>query len=717
MSKKGVSIVIAVILILSFPLTAHSYSVGNQLMNAFTNHVINPLHKNVVEPIQNLNKVLEEVRKRAEEKKKRYDRNDKAKENLIRLETTASNFLIDNLAPKPLEGYENAKYNKYPLSHYYLDLILSDQSVWEIGETLKDTGYIILHHALNAIWYINILVCRLGLWVFESSMTIDFVNSISTSLGNAVKTFAGLNGQTLTNFGIWGMFLPIMIIMLGVWVGWKVLIQDNPEEAQRGFLTSILIILASFVFFNNASSIATKANEISTEISANIMAITMNIINPSSQPETSDQAIIRAGEAFWHITVLQPFKLMEFGTTNPENHSVRMRILEKPPNSKDRTSMLLAEVRPREIQNGKVVGYNNINVTIANIPNRLMFIPLVFMVNILITCVLAVSSVLILAYQLYFILLIMLAPVALIWAVVPVWKSFAASWAVECLGALLYKIALGILLGLHFSLSTAIYDFSINRGGHYIEMALLQICWVLVVIYKRYTIMHFILDPIYALIGGRSAPKGGNLPIIPKLTNKLYDHVSSHVKSRVEEFTGIRKRRNQAKRLQKYEKFWDSVEDIENRVENAKQIAVDTTKNSIRRGTRYLVNKSRSGIQNTITKLRKRKAAPSTTSSSSTEIAQEEPIIAYATIRKRRPYPVVDFLPSPVAEYLPSPIPTVNSQSTSIAGYLPSRKQGNISSHKPYRSRIKRTTKYTLVKKRTDGKKNPKILAKKGKNL
>jgi hypothetical protein len=401
--------------------------------------------------------------------------------------------LVDNLIPFSTDqkkvGQVEVIYNKYPLSNYWIDLYLEDKSFWEIEEAASNTGHYFLHQLNNMVWLGNVELSRFVVWVLENALELDFVRELGKSVGEGIQRLSGFDGSTLSERGMYGMFLPLMIVFVGGWLFWKGIMEGDDEGAARGLFHAFLVIMLSLTFFYNASNIMTKANDISKEISVNLMAVTTNVIQPSEGVLSAEEATAQAGNNLWNLMVMKPYLLLQYGTTEVDPERVN-ELLSKAPEK--RTAIVQKEVKSKETG-----GYDNINMTTKNSSIRFGFIIATGVLNLLLAIVMLAISGGVIAFQLLFLVFLLMAPLALVWAVVPAWKDSAGKWLSDTVGALMMKVALGMYMAVYFSFSGALYDYAEDKG--YLMIMLLQFVLVAVMFWKRKDIFTLVTWPLQKL--------------------------------------------------------------------------------------------------------------------------------------------------------------------------------------------------------------------------
>lgn len=102
-------------------------------------------------------------------------------------------------------------------------------------------------------------------------------------------------------------------------------------------------------------------------------------------------------------------------------------------------------------------------------------------------------------FQLLYLFLALLGPLALIWAVNPKMIHSAEKWAAEGLGALMMIFAIGVVLAVYFLASDLLYRMYEADG--YIMIIISQLCLIALLIWKRSVIFNLATSPAMSLVG------------------------------------------------------------------------------------------------------------------------------------------------------------------------------------------------------------------------
>lgn len=436
-----------------------------------------------------------------------FKKQDKQKLNLVKKEKKnkqygdgENNSLVDNLLPisdsRKKVGRVHVIYNAHLLSHYRIDLALQKPFFWELDEKASKLGNYFFNEINNTLWQTNIFLSRLTVWILENALTLDLIEDVGQSISEGLKRLSGFE-DNLSQRGIYGLLFPFMIIFLGFWIGWKAIAVDDSEGATRGIVHAVVVILFSFSFFYYSQSIVSTMNQVSSDLTREFLGISTNIIQVETVYYTSEEATAIAGNNLWSIMVYKPYLLLQYGTTEMDSNRVE-KLLKASPQSVKRDKLVMKEVA--KTSEG---GYENINMTAKNNSTRLGFITMVLFLNLFVGMVVILLAAGLPFFQLYFMFLILLSPIALAWAIVPAWKETLYRWSSEVLGALLMKLALGVLLAIFFAFSSALYDFSADKG--YVFMMFMQFCLLVLLMWKSKQIFQLVTSPAVFMSGSLSS--------------------------------------------------------------------------------------------------------------------------------------------------------------------------------------------------------------------
>lgn len=254
----------------------------------------------------------------------------------------------------------------------------------------------------------------------------------------------------------------------------------------------VIMILLSISFFYHAKGLMQTANQASAELTKGVIAVTTNVMEPAPQNLTAEEAGAAATNNLWQVMIHKPYLLLQFGSTKVEAERVDrlLRLEYRPYQESVRTALVKQEV-----------DQGNLNMTAVNNGYRFLLLVFLSLFNVAMGVIMIFFALAMIGYQLYFLAILLIAPLVLTWAIVPAWQEIATRWIAEALRALMMKFAWGVLLAMLFAFSSALYDFTEDKS--YVEMMVCQWALIAVLFWKRKLIFQLVTSPADYLAGGR----------------------------------------------------------------------------------------------------------------------------------------------------------------------------------------------------------------------
>jgi hypothetical protein len=196
--------------------------------------------------------------------------------------------------------------NKFPLSHYALDLHIASVDAGPIN--LPDVPKLTLFALTDIIWQATAFLTYLVIQLFTFAFSLDLLQgSAATGGRGALEPVA----QAVTNFynSTFGEpFLVCAIILCGLWGINKALLQRRTTEALQAFATSLVFaVIAMWFVFNPTGSvgfIADKSNELSSAFLS---------VSSSGEVVGQERAKTDASDRLFEAHVLNPWLVLNFG--------------------------------------------------------------------------------------------------------------------------------------------------------------------------------------------------------------------------------------------------------------------------------------------------------------------------------------------------------------------------------------------------------------------
>ncbi|GGE28041.1 hypothetical protein GCM10011571_32710 [Marinithermofilum abyssi] len=400
-------------------------------------------------------------------------------------------LLVDNIIPNstrktPVEDVEVIPY-KYPPSRYQLDIWIEDRYWLDVTDDMAGMW----HGVNNGLWQVNVTFANTIYWLLDEFQHVNLVTDLSKDVENGIQTLAGFNGDLSEGQGIWGMMFPLMLLLAGVYVGWKAIGQNDEMTAKQAAIRSLVVIFFSFAYMTYASAIISTPANIVMSLRNGIMAAGATVFGGESY--TPAEATAASINNLHKVMIDNDFRMLEWGTTQVDSKRLNA-ILGNPIESQARKKAVQQEATSTDEE-----GYGNKNMTPQANFIRTGFILGSFIKNLVIGFVVGVLAASGYAFQIIYLLVALMAPLALVWAVNPQMIESAENWAAEGLGALMMMFSIGVVLAIYFIASDLLYDWAVKDG--FLKIVISQLVLIGIMIWRRDMLFKIATAPAAALVG------------------------------------------------------------------------------------------------------------------------------------------------------------------------------------------------------------------------
>lgn len=359
-------------------------------------------------------------------------------------------------------------FNKYPIENYMLDSYVDTSGnwmPWNWGDAVDDGIFSILTFLIGSM-YVSIFrfFSVIGYFV-QMVYSVDLVNTLADMVVSYIQGVSGFNGEFLQN-GLFTEFLATIIIITGVYYGFKILKKESGETI-NGVIVFCLMIAVSLGFFFKADVFLKGANNIAESIQTAVVGAGTNALGMAGDPGTA----IR--ESFFDVTVYQPYLLLQYND-NTVSREEADKILSLESGSEDRETLVKEQV---EAGNEMMNGWYGLNLRMSNM------LPLVLS-GVVLAIVILMMVCINIYHQLAFLLYVCFSPFVLIISLVPGRSQSAVKLAGKIFYELCMRISLAMLLSIMCGFSTAIFSITGTEG--YIYGAVLQaIIYIAVFLFRK----------------------------------------------------------------------------------------------------------------------------------------------------------------------------------------------------------------------------------------
>ncbi|MBT2576900.1 hypothetical protein J7E43_05695 [Bacillus sp. ISL-8] len=386
---------------------------------------------------------------------------------------TESNTISGNL-------FEKSKQEDFENNHYEIDTAPHKDD--EKGFFSKAWGYMFgddsvgkdIQRKINGVGqWIVALMFQFGVWltkillfIVEQSFSLDIIDAIADKLGQAMQNIAGIGSKPeFESEGLFPAIIKMTCIFSVLYFLYLFFVKRQMTKGISELLKVVCVIAGILVYVANAPAILKGMNTISSEISLQVLSKSTGTIqgNPG---QSKDTAITNVKRQMWDLMVDRPYLYLQYGQDSADSiGKERINQLLGTPPGEDRTKMVSEDVEKNK----------NFMMTNDSVGERLIFTFMYYIVNTFAGVPTAVICLLIVACQLLFMVMSIIGPIAMAFALLPKNRRVLISWAEQWLKPLAAKIFLSLIVIILFSIAGLLYDLPEAGTSGYIMTMILQI--------------------------------------------------------------------------------------------------------------------------------------------------------------------------------------------------------------------------------------------------
>lgn len=386
---------------------------------------------------------------------------------------TEANTISGNLFDKTKqEDFENKNYEIDTAPH-------KDD---EKGAFSKAWGYMFgddsmgkdIQRKINGVgqWIVS-LMFQFGVWltkillfVVEQSFDLDIIESIADKLGEAMQNIAGIGSKPeFESQGLFPAIIKMTCIFSVLYFLYLFFVKRQMTKGVSELFKVVLVIAGILVYIANAPAILKGMNTISSEISLQVLSKTTGTLegNPGQSKEA---AISNVKKQMWDLMVDRPYLYLQYGQDSKDKIGEERikKLLDTPP-GEERTKIVSEDVEK----------HKNFMMTNDSVGERLIFTFMYYTVNTFAGAPTAVICLLIIACQLLFMIMSIIGPIAMAFALLPKNRRVLISWVEQWLKPLAAKIFLSLIVIILFSIAGMLYKLPEAGTSGYVMTMILQI--------------------------------------------------------------------------------------------------------------------------------------------------------------------------------------------------------------------------------------------------
>ncbi|MBG0967725.1 CD3337/EF1877 family mobilome membrane protein [Bacillus sp. SRB3LM] len=398
----------------------------------------------------------------AEEEKKQEQTGQRISENLFKGYTDdvykGKYYEVDTEAPKKDEKGVIEKVGSY---------FFGEDS---IGQDIQRMIYTTCQWFVNLAFKLNIMLTQLTMFLVDQALNLDIVSGVADKLAASMQNISGIgeDEEGNVNFLSGGLFpsiISLMCVLSGCYAAYVFFIKRQPTAGLNELVKTVLVIAFILVFIGNAGTVLKTANTISSEVSTTILAKATGTV--AGEPGRSQkQAISSVKKQIWSILVERPYLFMQYGEDSKEKIGAgRVDELLKTAPGKNRNNIVKEEVEKK----------GNQMMKLDSVGDRIIFTLIYYIVNTFIGIPILAFCLLIVAFQLWFLVMSLIAPIVLAVALLPGHRKVIESWVTQWIRPLALKVLMSIMLVIIFTVSELLYVLPEAGLAGYVSTMVFQI--------------------------------------------------------------------------------------------------------------------------------------------------------------------------------------------------------------------------------------------------
>ncbi|WJE55424.1 CPBP family intramembrane metalloprotease (plasmid) [Bacillus cereus] len=397
----------------------------------------------------------------AEEEKKQEQTGKRISENLFQGHTDEvykdKYYEIDTETPKKDDKGVLQKLGGY---------IFGDDSV---GQDLQRMIYSTCQWFVNLAFKLNIMLTQLTMFLVDQALKLDIVSAVADKLATAMQNISGIgegeDGKMgFLSGGLFPSIIGLTCLLSACYAAYLFFVKRQPTVGLNELVKTVLVITFILVFIGNAGTVLKTANTISSEISTTILAKATGTV--AGDPNRSQEdAISAVKKQIWGILVERPYLFLQYGEDSKEEIGKgRVDTLLKTPSGQERKTIVDSEI-----------GKGNQMMKMDSVGERIIFTIIYYIVNPFVGIPILVFCLLIVAFQLWFLVMSLIAPIVLAVALLPGHRKVLESWATQWVRPLALKILMSVMLVIIFTISELIYVLPEAGLAGYVSTMIFQI--------------------------------------------------------------------------------------------------------------------------------------------------------------------------------------------------------------------------------------------------
>lgn len=349
---------------------------------------------------------------------------------------------------------EAHEFSKYSIANYQLDFYVDtswDWLPWNWKDGLGKTVQYAFYMFTNLIWTLNLYICNAVGYLIQQAYDLDFISGAADTVGANIQLITGISPSGFDTTGLFPGMIALITLLVGVYCVYAACIKHEMTKAIHAALNYAVVFVVSFCLIAYAPSAIKGVNEFSSDISNGVINASAKILAPDAANTSTGVATIR--DCLFGIQVKQPWLLMQFGDTDVDaigEERVNDLLGTSPKSNKgeDREEVVKAEIED----------YDNGNLTITEVNNRLGLSCVFLIFNIIISVFAVVMAGSMLLSQVLFLISAMFLPISLLISMMPAFAGTSKRAVIALFNTIMLRVGTTLLTTFVLMLSSIVYS-------------------------------------------------------------------------------------------------------------------------------------------------------------------------------------------------------------------------------------------------------------------
>ncbi|MCX9103155.1 CPBP family intramembrane metalloprotease [Bacillus anthracis] len=333
-----------------------------------------------------------------------------------------------------------------------------------VGKDLQRMLYTTCQWLANMAFQLNVILGQLTIFLVDQALNLDIVDTVADKLGAAMQNIAGIGKGGFSSSGLFPAIIGIACVLSACYAGYIFFIKRQPSKGLSELVKTVLVIAFIVTYIGNAGAILKSANTISSEISVTVLAKATGTVAGDPGRSKAD-AIFSVKKQIWDLLVERPYLFLQYGEDSKEKLGAKRvdELLATAP-GKDRESKVQEEIKK-----------GNQMMIVTSVGERLVFTVMYYVVNTFAGVPVIAFCLLIVAFQLWFLVMSIISPIVMAVALLPGHRRVIESWASQWIRPLALKIFMSVMLVIIFTVAELLYVLPEAGVAGYVSTMIFQI--------------------------------------------------------------------------------------------------------------------------------------------------------------------------------------------------------------------------------------------------